>query len=177
MKRRLFAALSISAIFFAISAFSAQASVFTFSFSSDGTIPIPRIPVAGTVTGLIFGLSDNGAAQIPTSVEILSSPIGINNVTFSHYGFGGLNVIGGVIVGGSLGIGDANFDNVLDLNANSVANALVQNSGLYVTANSEGFTGVTFGIAAVPEPSTWAMIILGFVGIGFMANRRRKVLA
>jgi PEP-CTERM motif-containing protein len=31
--------------------------------------------------------------------------------------------------------------------------------------------GVT---AAVPEPSTWAMMILGFAGIGFMAYRRRN---
>jgi hypothetical protein len=28
--------------------------------------------------------------------------------------------------------------------------------------------------AAVPEPSTWAMMILGFCGIGFMAYRKRK---
>jgi hypothetical protein len=35
----------------------------------------------------------------------------------------------------------------------------------------------TFVIAhmtpAVPESSTWAMMILGFVGVGFMAYRRR----
>jgi hypothetical protein len=29
-------------------------------------------------------------------------------------------------------------------------------------------------IGAVPEPSTWAMMILGFAGIGFMAYRRRN---
>jgi PEP-CTERM motif len=29
-------------------------------------------------------------------------------------------------------------------------------------------------IAAIPEPSTWAMMILGFAGVGFMAYRRRK---
>jgi hypothetical protein len=28
---------------------------------------------------------------------------------------------------------------------------------------------------AVPEPSTWAMMILGFSGIGFMAYRRKNV--
>jgi PEP-CTERM motif-containing protein len=28
--------------------------------------------------------------------------------------------------------------------------------------------------AAIPEPSTWAMMILGFAGVGFMAYRRRK---
>jgi hypothetical protein len=30
--------------------------------------------------------------------------------------------------------------------------------------------------AAVPEPSTWAMMILGFLGIGFMTYRRRRAL-
>jgi hypothetical protein len=28
--------------------------------------------------------------------------------------------------------------------------------------------------SAVPEPSTWAMLILGFAGVGFMAYRRRN---
>jgi PEP-CTERM motif len=28
-------------------------------------------------------------------------------------------------------------------------------------------------VAAVPEPSTWAMLILGFAGVGFMAYRRK----
>lgn len=28
-------------------------------------------------------------------------------------------------------------------------------------------------VAAVPEPSTWAMMILGFLGIGFLAYRRK----
>ena len=29
-------------------------------------------------------------------------------------------------------------------------------------------------VAAVPEPSTWAMMILGFFGVGFMAYRRKS---
>lgn len=29
-------------------------------------------------------------------------------------------------------------------------------------------------VAAVPEPSTWAMMILGFAGVGFIAYRRRQ---
>jgi hypothetical protein len=34
---------------------------------------------------------------------------------------------------------------------------------------------ITAGIAsAVPEPSTWAMMLLGFAGIGFMAYRRKS---
>lgn len=30
------------------------------------------------------------------------------------------------------------------------------------------------GVAAVPEPATWAMMFLGFAGVGTMAYRRRK---
>jgi hypothetical protein len=33
--------------------------------------------------------------------------------------------------------------------------------------------GGSFSISAVPEPSTWAMMILGFIGVGFMAYRRK----
>jgi hypothetical protein len=40
------------------------------------------------------------------------------------------------------------------------------------------FYAVNFEIAnAVPEPSTWAMMILGFAGVGFMAYRRQKTAA
>jgi len=37
-----------------------------------------------------------------------------------------------------------------------------------------GKTPFTPQVAAVPEPATWAMMILGFVGVGFMAYRRRN---
>jgi hypothetical protein len=33
------------------------------------------------------------------------------------------------------------------------------------------FKGVAFAPAA-PEPSTWAMMMVGFVGLGFVARRR-----
>jgi hypothetical protein len=46
------------------------------------------------------------------------------------------------------------------------------------TTTSADITGqisnVVTGVAAVPEPSTWAMMLLGFAGIGFMAYRRKN---
>jgi hypothetical protein len=44
------------------------------------------------------------------------------------------------------------------------------------TGNVEAFGtfDVTFNVSAVPEPSTWVMILLGVAGVGFMAHRRRK---
>jgi PEP-CTERM motif len=40
------------------------------------------------------------------------------------------------------------------------------------TGTNQNFTVVIGG--AVPEPSTWAMMILGLAGIGFMAYRRKS---
>jgi hypothetical protein len=41
---------------------------------------------------------------------------------------------------------------------------------------SQGGANYYFAVAAVPEPSTWAMMILGFMGVGFMAYRRRQLV-
>ena len=42
--------------------------------------------------------------------------------------------------------------------------------------NTLGFTGNAGATmaGAVPEPSTWAMMILGFAGVGFMAYQRKN---
>jgi uncharacterized protein (TIGR03118 family) len=46
---------------------------------------------------------------------------------------------------------------------------------LFFTDGINGERDGLFGsIQAVPEPSTWAMMILGFTGIGFMAYRRKS---
>jgi hypothetical protein len=49
---------------------------------------------------------------------------------------------------------------------------------LNVFGNGSGGDPEHFGfrldaVSAVPEPSTWAMMILGFFGVGFMAYRRK----
>jgi PEP-CTERM motif len=36
---------------------------------------------------------------------------------------------------------------------------------------------VTTAVAAVPEPSMWAMMLLGFCGLGFLSYRRKDKLA
>jgi hypothetical protein len=52
-----------------------------------------------------------------------------------------------------------------EFTGNTWSNPEFSTSTLNITAD---FT------AAVPEPSTWAMMILGFAGVGFMAYRRRS---
>ena len=40
--------------------------------------------------------------------------------------------------------------------------------------STAGYGGNLAVVAAVPEPATWAMMLLGFAGVGFMAYRRRS---
>ena len=47
----------------------------------------------------------------------------------------------------------------------------VLSPALTTTQKAEAITDIT---AAVPEASTWAMMILGFLGVGFMAYRRKQ---
>jgi hypothetical protein len=53
------------------------------------------------------------------------------------------------------------------------------NNGLYrmntFSPGSSEFVSVSSAlVAGVPEPSTWAMMILGFIGLGFLAYRRKQ---
>ena len=46
-------------------------------------------------------------------------------------------------------------------------------SDVSISFGTNGFS-VPATVVAAPEPSTWAMMILGFFGVGFMAYRRRN---
>jgi outer membrane lipase/esterase len=46
--------------------------------------------------------------------------------------------------------------------------------GIHPTAAAHTVIADAFLAEAVPEPSTWALMILGFAGIGFMAYRRKS---
>ena len=50
----------------------------------------------------------------------------------------------------------------------------VEISGTGPGPTSRADYGGSFSIAAVPEPATWAMMVLGFLGVGFMAYRRKE---
>jgi hypothetical protein len=44
----------------------------------------------------------------------------------------------------------------------------------YIDYYNGQFIPANFSVSAVPEPSTWAMMILGFFGVGFVAYRRNN---
>jgi hypothetical protein len=47
----------------------------------------------------------------------------------------------------------------------------------YSIITSDGIGNDLTVNAAVPEPSTWAMMIIGFVGVAFMTRRRKNQMA
>jgi hypothetical protein len=60
------------------------------------------------------------------------------------------------------------------LNPGNEFNLIVGFTGGPIIASEFSYTATWTGfeVAAVPEPSTWAMMILGFCGVGLMAYRR-----
>jgi hypothetical protein len=88
---------------------------------------------------------------------------------FGLIGFGDLLVPRGYISGALLS-GTDTFDN-------ATISSLGLTPGTYVYTLARGepdSVTVQIGVSAVPEPSTWAMMILGFAGVGFMAYRRKS---
>jgi hypothetical protein len=81
--------------------------------------------------------------------------------------------------------------NTLGLTVNPFGDQNASSSNQYVTFSDLIFDRVVLGsigqnsfefdnvtsVAAVPEPATWAMMILGFLGVGFMAYRRKSTPA
>ena len=90
---------------------------------------------------------------------------------FPLWSQGGLTTAFGTLVGR---IGSGDFF-AIGTHFSGPANATGELTFFYWDSNNGDNTQfVNANISAVPEPSTWAMMILGFAGVGFMAYRRRN---
>ena len=173
--------IATCALFAATTTVPAAAAVYDFSYTGalSGNLVITTsdtldavggfdiTSVSGTFGGLgITGLFSNPNQPFASSTGTFTwdnvlFPSGVQ--AFDRFG------IAFTTAGGTFNIFDAIADG-----ANTDAAAPY---GLIV-----GETGVeTFGTgtiaAAVPEPSTWAMMILGFAGVGYMTYRRQRTAA
>ena len=108
-------------------------------------------PTAAGVTGL-FGLTGE---LVNGQVELFATSYGLNELSPSF---------------------------LYEITDNLSNTTIAQASGetfttLESTDSGTLIRGVAFApVDAVPEPSTWAMMILGFAGIGVMTYRRRNAL-
>jgi len=91
--------------------------------------------------------------------------------------FTGGSVVGGVYSGGTLvpGGSASGSSNSLTLSANLTPGTnytFVYSGNLVNSGNISG--NAALGMAAVPEPATWGLMLLGFGGIGMAMRRRRR---
>jgi hypothetical protein len=127
----------------------------------------------------------NGATQNPNDTLLLSSlNFGLASGTFNNLE---LNIFGGNAVSVNFAVTDNenqvfNFSNTLGNGSNSfgfqgtLGESIKSISLTFVGGGVDDVQQIRLDeamTAAVPEPSTWAMMILGFAGVGFMAYRRR----
>lgn len=112
------------------------------------------------------------SSQVYSSFSLLWGSIDAYNTI--NFFLNGVNV--GSFSGATAGIigAPAPFGN----QESGASNRYVSFTGLYDTV-SFGSTQAAFEVdnltfaGAVPEPATWAMMMLGFAGVGFMAYRRK----
>jgi hypothetical protein len=152
---------------------TASADVFIFSYTSSssptfgfGTFTTGSSVSPALVTGITGTEIYNG---IPDTITGLSSYAYADNLLFfpnpPFVDFAGISF-------STVFSGDFNL--YYDAgNANNWVLASVNNPDGFTDGLNKINLQVT-AVAAVPEPSTWAMMILGFLGVGFVSFRRKS---
>ncbi len=102
--------------------------------------------------------------------DVNPSGVGINLITTTD---GGLPLQFATL--GSIGAQNLSysFDQVFDLEQSFAVGFGLDNGGSYFNDS----TGVSLRVTAVPEPSTWAMMIIGFGAAGSLIRRRKAAVA
>jgi hypothetical protein len=127
-------------------------STFDFGYGGDLQLGLIDDQVSGFANGLGFQSME---------FTIQANSVDVLDVTF-----------------GSLAIAESFFrDDVIDLGSNLGPN-IDLTFGTTLIADGSGGFGFDVAIGgAVPEPSTWAMMLVGFAGIGFMGWRGKAAWA
>jgi PEP-CTERM motif len=142
----------------------------TFSNSGaigDGIVPVGGAVLIGTGNGSAYQGNISGPSAFGTGTEKNPS-LATGNFLGIYEGFDRVYVPQGYVSGAQLSATDT-YDNTTLALFGLTVGTYTYTWGTGIHADS-----IVVNIAAVPEPSTWAMMILGFMGIGFMAYRRRN---
>lgn len=145
-------------------------------FSDLGTLNSTSF--VGTVT-IPFTFQIDGVTTGDGGLGVDGVYLSVGNQIFTAAGIYGIDLTVGTLVG---------FKAVLSVEADtSTAGTHTSTSDfshslhLFIDV-PDGFTFDTAsghdyssaGVGAVPEPSTWAMLLIGFAGVGFLAYRRKR---
>jgi hypothetical protein len=161
------------------SASSASDILLVLSASPGAIASLGNITLAFTLTGLstpttiTFAASDfftTSNAGFPSNITSIANGA-VNGIKFPTSDHAGAEILEGPTK--NVVLGSVDITSPIDLRVDVFG---IGSTGLIVgNAANSGSEGITGGsVAAVPEPSTWAMLLLGFASIGFMAYRRKS---
>lgn len=165
MKKYLLAATGAIALSFSANANAAL--VITMTGPTSGTFASSPVPCLTSTLPCTF--SDVANFVTPVGMKLVSASITSTrtsqstDINFSSVTLNGMN-----FVIGQTGVTEFRFLNNLPIVANGINTLAVSGQSW----GEGGYSGV-LSFAAVPEPSTWLMMILG-VGIAGAALRRRR---
>jgi len=121
----------------------------------------------------------NGADTVIINVD--GAAVTLNDNFLGNAANLGQNVIWNFYNANDLSLSTAWRGSVLAPYANGVIGNYIEGSAVFNTLNQNGeihlgtYAGnYTPPVSPVPEPSTWAMLLLGFAGLGYVMRRRRN---
>ena len=183
--------LAVAAVFSGILALSPASAatvsdLVTFSATDFQTInaPAPVDPVTGSFTLTFDPTQDYLNSTTGISLKSLNIALG-SSLSFTYNHTNDFLQVGGLFDGaGTIQIAPSTDDFFLQIfglgagaptfNQLGYTQASFSSDNEFYTINQTGTVSATPSTVAVPEPSTWAMLLLGFAGIGFLAYRRKS---
>jgi hypothetical protein len=161
---------------------SASATIISYTFSSDASYVVTdgSAPVTEMLSGgFTWDTTTNALATANITATLFSQPIAYIlsvNSTDNSSALGASTDAGFELARGNpLSIAvlfSASLNNGGSISlVSSIGQITAFDNDMNVVFSASSASGSV--IASVPEPSTWAMMILGFCGVGFMAYRRK----
>jgi len=168
---------------------AAEAADFIFMFGSDLSDPNvdSTLAVPGTVTGRIVGLADDGLSSaqhvyvdayspdgsfVPVDIMSWFSPFDIDNLFLVENG----DIVGALFRRSTFGPPFDQFWINVGIFDEGTNYASIGSGNTVAVWNNQGLDGITFTRieTAVPEPASWALMILGLGAVGFAVRRSRE---
>jgi hypothetical protein len=146
-----------------------------FTLASVGSSFTVNLLTIGTPETAVNLFEDTTPRQVSVNFAFLN-PLGTTGalVTGSTTGFVIPFTSCGILAGGCGAVDWSNTPTVFNF-GNGGAFSLLLSDAVFGTPGNAHVSGTfTYLSASVPEPSTWAMMLLGFGAIGFAAQRRMR---
>jgi hypothetical protein len=177
--------VGVAAAFAAAGAVNAHAATITDDIKFSATVPVVPVPPVNPVVGDFTITFDPTLGYANETAGITGKSLNIaldSALAFSYSTNDGILRVGGIENGVSEIDGLANdfFLDIGDIATTPLFFGLSYVQGtnqVFDSPRTDGSVDVTPVPPGVPEPSTWAMMLLGFAGLGFGYRAARKNVA